>query len=417
MLRRLPAALVAASLLLPLVTARAAAGDLDPTFGAGGLAYANFADGSEGFAGALTTDGMFVIAGHAGPTLALARFMPDGTLDPTFSGDGKLTLKIGEGSSQGNDVLVQTDGKIVVAAYGVSGGRAAFFIVRLNPDGTRDRTFGVAGVAVTSFAAGPATPWAVALQSGGQVLVTGSAGPDIAVARYTSAGVLDPTFSGDGWLTLSAGLESEDEGADIAVAPDGSVVVVASIDGNTGFLAARFDAGGNPDTTFRAAGYAIVRLGEEDTATSVVVRPNGQVVLGGYATPTGGVCCEMVLVAFGVHGGRLTNFGGGDGIAEGVPAVTGWGLLFSLVRTSDDGVIAVGTGGLTPVAQDLVVARFGPDGVPDPTFGGDGYVVVQKKGQESGYGVALTSTGGIAVAGARYGVSGFRFMAARFLAA
>jgi hypothetical protein len=78
----------------------------------------------------------------------------------------------------------------------------------------------------------------------------------------------------------------------------------------------------------------------------------------------------------------------------------------------------VGTGGETASVQDLVVARFGPDGALDPTFGGDGYVVVQKNGQEAGYSAALTSTGDIAVAGARYaGASGFRFMAVRLLRA
>jgi uncharacterized delta-60 repeat protein len=403
--------------LVPAIAANAAPGDLDPTFSGDGLAYATFADGAQGFAGALAADGSFVVAGHAGPRLAVARFTPDGSLDPSFGGDGKITLSIGEGSSQANDVLVQEDGRIAVAAYGVAGGQPSFFVVRLDPDGTRDRTFGVAGVAVTSFAAGPATAWGIAEQAGGQLLVTGGAGPEIAVVRYTSTGALDPTFSGDGWLTFSAGLEAEDEGADIAAAPDGKVVVAASADGNTGFLVARFDANGVPDPTFRAAGYAIVRVGENDTATSVIVRPNGQVVLGGYTTPAGGTCCEMVLVGLGLGGGRLTYFGGGDGVAESVPG-TGWALLFSLVRTPNDGVVAVGTGGETPATQDLVVAQFDPAGAPDPTFGGDGFLVVQRNGQESGYGAALTPTGSIAVAGARYwATGGFRFMAARVLRA
>src|ERR1043166_2495067 len=123
--------------------ARAAAGDLDPTFGGDGRVSTHV---DVRFAGAnavtLQADGRLVTAGTAGSNdtsfLALVRYDADGSLDPGFGGGGRVTVTIGNGSGvEGNAVARQGDGKIVVA--GRSGCRdGRFALARFETDGTLD---------------------------------------------------------------------------------------------------------------------------------------------------------------------------------------------------------------------------------------------------------------------------------------
>ena len=102
-------------------------GTLDASFDGDGLVTTNFtvnADGAEGLA--IQADGEIVAAGHAGDSrFALARYEPGGTLDPTFSGDGKVTTLFGSrGRQSARGVAIQADGRIVAA--GDVGGSCLF---------------------------------------------------------------------------------------------------------------------------------------------------------------------------------------------------------------------------------------------------------------------------------------------------
>jgi uncharacterized delta-60 repeat protein len=98
-------------------------------------------------------DGKIVAAGWAADNLgyrparptrfALARYNQDGTLDPTFSGDGKATTELSGGHASG--IAVQDDRKIVVAAGGEPGPDTGFALVRYNANGTLDTSLGEAG--------------------------------------------------------------------------------------------------------------------------------------------------------------------------------------------------------------------------------------------------------------------------------
>ena len=133
----------------------------------------------------------------------LARYNPNGSLDTSFSGDGKQTTDFG-GSAGARDVALQGDGKIV--AVGGAGGAASsdFALARYNPNGSLDTSFSGDGTQTTDFGFGDLdSAGGVALQGDGKIVAVGIAsggatGEDFALARYDTNGSLDTGFSGDG---------------------------------------------------------------------------------------------------------------------------------------------------------------------------------------------------------------------------
>ena len=159
--------------------------------------------------------------------MAVARYNRDGTLDDTFGGTGKRTFGAGDIVSA-QAVLVQPDGKIVVAGYGNDD--IDFVVTRLNSDGTFDTTFGAGGTSAIDFGL-VEVAYAALLQPDGKIVVAGMAQPsltdaDFAAARLRPGGRLDTTFSSDGKATSSpARLEIAYAAA---LQPDGRIVLAGS---------------------------------------------------------------------------------------------------------------------------------------------------------------------------------------------
>jgi uncharacterized delta-60 repeat protein len=142
---------------------------------------------------------LIVAAGDANGAFGLARYDSSGTLDPAFSGNGKLTTDLSAGEDGAMAVAIQADGKIVAVGHA---NYARFAVVRYDTDGTPDATFGGDGVVKTSFTPGSDIAYGVAIQPDGKILVAGSAsladGSAFALARYDTEGLFDTTFGGDG---------------------------------------------------------------------------------------------------------------------------------------------------------------------------------------------------------------------------
>ena len=122
------AALVAALLvgLIGSAAAQAAPGDLDPAFSGDGMQTTDFGSGADLAGGvALQGDGKIVAVGQSGAggyDFALARYRPNGSLDPTFSGGGRQTTDFGASQDRALGVALQGDGKIVAVGQGGPGG-------------------------------------------------------------------------------------------------------------------------------------------------------------------------------------------------------------------------------------------------------------------------------------------------------
>jgi uncharacterized delta-60 repeat protein len=218
------------------------------------------------------------------------------------------------GGDQANAVAVQPDGKIVVTGFATRNGiDSDLAIVRYKTDGTPDPSFGTNGIVTTDLGTRSDDARALVLQPDGRIVVAGTAGDDIAVARYTSGGQADPTFGNGGTRITDLGSEAVATG--VAVTPDGRIAVAGYTLGahvNRDFLLARYSADGNLDTAFGDHGAVRTDLGAgDDFAENLVVDPQGRIVLVGRTTSA--TILDIALVRYNADGTLDTGFDG-DGI-------------------------------------------------------------------------------------------------------
>jgi uncharacterized delta-60 repeat protein len=175
----------------------AADGELDTTFGTGGKVTTAVGLGDdEAFSVVLQSDGKIVAAGYSyngsNYVFAVDRYNIDGSLDTTFDTDGKVTTAVGSGTDVATSVVLQSDGKIVVAGYSYNGSNYDFAVVRYNTNGSLDTTFDTDGKVTTAIGSGEDRALSVVLQSDGKIVAAGysyngSNNNDFAVVRYSNA--------------------------------------------------------------------------------------------------------------------------------------------------------------------------------------------------------------------------------------
>ena len=274
---------------IPSMASAIADGALDTTFGTGGKVTTAVGVGDEGKAIAIQSNGKILVVGNDMADFEVVRYNTDGSLDTTFDTDGKVTTDIGTSTTDSaNAVAIQSDGKIVVA--GRSGGMALnsgnFAVVRYNTDGSLDTTFDTDGKQTTDI--GTSTPDsanAVAIQSDGKIVATGSSGSstDFAVVRYTTTGTLDTTFDTDGKQTTDIGTSTSDTGSAVAIQSDSKIVVAGriSVSGPPVFAVARYEVTAtSPSSSSTSSTSTTVAVA---TATS----PTTTAVVSGTSTATG----------------------------------------------------------------------------------------------------------------------------------
>jgi uncharacterized delta-60 repeat protein len=211
-------------------------GRLDFQFGRSGKRYDNR---SSGEALAIQADGRLLTAGSStddpGSDFALVRFQSNGRLDKTFGANGLVLTDFG-GTDVAADVKVQGDGKIVVAGSTDAGGKSVLALARYLPDGSLDPSFGRGGLVTTgvgyccAHAAG-----VVVLPNGGLVAAGNAAQSDSGLwilVGYEPDGSIDPAFGVDGLVVSNHGGFGTAL-TDIA-AGIGDQVVVSGWDGDEG---------------------------------------------------------------------------------------------------------------------------------------------------------------------------------------
>lgn len=185
--------------------------------------------------GKIVTVGYCDMAGATGYDMCAARLTSAGALDTAFDGDGKQTINIGAGTNvdSATSVLVQSDGKVVVAGKCDMGATGQDICAsRLTSGGALDATFDVDGKVSTAVGPGASydSAYGAVLQPDGKLVTTGECDTggatawDFCMVRYTTAGALDTTFDTDGVLTtwIAAGAAG-DSGFGIAVGSDGKL--------------------------------------------------------------------------------------------------------------------------------------------------------------------------------------------------
>ena len=297
-------------------------GELDTTFGDEGRVTTDFGGRyDEGLALALQRDGKILAAGSSAGFASIARYLPDGTLDPSFDHDGRLLLDIG---AQARDLAIQANGRIVVA---LDDGWT-FSAARLRRNGSLDATFGEAGVLREDFSPG-SSDWvrSVALDHAGGILLGGLVFPaegthdDWGLARFDRHGNLDATFGDAGLTTTDFANSGPDVLHDLVVQPDGMIVATGQssvepgdADQRSDVTVARYDEHGVLDPDFGDGGWVRTDLGSFfDEGRSVALGPNGTIVVAADVYQDGNA--QAAAVRYTADGEPDVTFGGGDGIA------------------------------------------------------------------------------------------------------
>lgn len=277
-------------------------GSLDASFGINGVVITDFSGTTEQALGlVIQGDGRLVAGGYVqslptGSDFALARYLPDGTLDASYSDDGLVTTDFG-----GSDVIfrlaIQPDGKVVAVGWrqdATSGADMDFAVARYNVDGSPDTGFATNGKAVTDILGGTDLAMSVLVDDDARILVGGLAETsprsyDFALVRYNSNGAVDQTFatSGKPGVVTSDFFQGQDHILALAVQPDGKILAAGHARHPTrGYdsALARYNADGTADTSFGYGGlFTADFFGGSDGIHGIVLQDDGKAVLAGDA--------------------------------------------------------------------------------------------------------------------------------------
>ncbi|MEM1177194.1 MAG: hypothetical protein AAGM22_02520 [Acidobacteriota bacterium] len=354
---------------------------------------------------------------------ATAARAADGDLDPSFEGDGLASIQVSSAFDDvSEDMLVLLEGSVLLAgSTQVNATDHDFMVVKLKADGTYDTAFGNNGVAVTFFDLGGGDAdhaTALARQSDGKLVVGGFAetsqaqGEDFAVARFLADGTLDIGFGNFGKVSYAVDLGGghRDILTDVLVQPDGKIVLVGWAsrgNGDQDFVAVRLLASGAVDTGFGSGGEAVVAFNRggflRDSAEAAVLQPDGKIVLVGSAEFNGFdydfaaarlTAGGSLDPGFGA-GGRVTvHFDRGGSKQDLAEAATldGAGRLVMVGRSE----------GVSHLDMDFAIVRLLTSGLLDTSFSVDGKTTVGidvGHGFDQATGVAMAPSDKIVVAG------------------
>ncbi|HXJ64680.1 MAG TPA: hypothetical protein VNN79_13075, partial [Actinomycetota bacterium] len=390
--RSLSVAALAALVLFvfaPAMAYAAAPGDLDPTFG-GGDGVVKYDSGGSDFGQKILRqpDGKIVVAGQTSSAqhdenLLLARYTADGKRDTTFGGgDGVVSVDFLGGYDDAWGLARMSDGRLVVAgeAENPAGTFDHVAVARFTSNGHLDTTFSGDGKTTTGVPGFPHSfGWRCVVQPNGKIVVVGEAdnatGGDLLAVRYQESGALDPTFSGDGRLTVDLG--GRDGAWDVRQVPGGGSILAAGWSDITG-------EGRSALVWITSSGTLDQSHGGGDGKTIVDVEPNnaaeiaraafvlgsGKIMLVGDLSRAGGGHGDLYVARVNANGALDTTFGGGDGV---VLTDAGGDESMSGARRTSGGTIVVGGETTSNHVARFLVVRFKPNGSPDPTFGTNGF--------------------------------------------
>ena len=432
------AAIVLTWFISPQV-ARAAAGDLDPTFGTGGMLTTDINHSTDiANAVAVQADGKLIVVGQtykhndfSGEDFVVTRYNTDGTLDNTFGSGGRVRTDFPGLAAVPSSVVIQPDGQIVVTggAFPLFTFLGNFELVRYNPNGSLDRSFGNGGIVTTTFPQGSYAS-AVALQPDGKIIAAGtvfvdfiigeSSNTDFALARYNPDGTPDTTFGNGGQVSTDfAGLE--DDAFSVLIQPDGKIVAVGSANNPAtyyDFAAVRYLGNGTIDTTFGVAGKVSTDFGDQnfDRARSAALQPDGKIVAAGFAISQNGGVQNFAVARYTSNGVLDTTFSG-DGKNQ-IDFGSCCQSAYQVLLQSNGKIVTVGYANTESSDSDFLLARLNPRGSLDATFGVGGKVRTSFGDLNGGAnGAALQSDGKIVAVGfqATFSNQWTNFALARYL--
>jgi uncharacterized delta-60 repeat protein len=462
-------AIFSASLLRPV---SATDENLDFAFGNGGKVLTDFTGSTDiANALVIQPDGKIVAGGQVansatnGTDFGLVRYKADGSLDPSFGVNGKVITDIGGLGDFILGLALEADGKIVACGQSFTANNFDFSLARYNPDGTLDNQFGTGGIVFTDFLNNEDAATALLIQPDGKIVVAGYTADnnfdlDFALIRYNSDGTLDTQFGSSGKVTADF-LASDDQAFALVRQGDGKLLVGGAAinpkSSESEFALARFNVNGSLDLTFGSNGKTMTEFDEASELTSLALSPDGKIIAaGGAFTPLetfrpahGEVTRDFALAkykidgsldpSFGQSGKVVTDFSGEDDEIQSVnlqpdgkivavgSTVTGHRASSKSATIADarsnplpqllsqQGPQRPADGDLEP--SDFALARYNFDGSLDLTFGVDGKATARLADDINiAFASAIQPDGRIVAAGRAGDLDHPDFGLARFLA-
>ncbi len=396
-------------------------GALDASFGIGGIVNTDIDTADDkGYSIIQQTDGKLVLAGlsnnGSNNDFAVVRYNPDGSLDAGFGTAGSVVTPIGLGNEAGQAVILQPNGKILVAGFTSTGSSNDIALIRYNIDGTLDIGFGVGGIVATPVGSVNDQGQSVVLQTDGKIVVAGftnnGTDDDFAVLRYDTSGVLDLTFDIDGIVTTDFG-NGADVGRAVAVQTDGRIVVAgwSSNGTNLDFAVARYNTNGSLDNTFDLDGKVTSPIGgANDQGYSIAIQTDGRILVSGLSD--NGTNQDFAVARYNTNG-SLDNTFDTDGLVT-TDFSGGNDLGYSIAVQTDTKILVAGQC-QNAGDQDFGLVRYLSNGSLDNTFDTDGIVITDIGGNNDvGWAVTIQADDRVVVAGSNNLSSTFDFSVARY---
>lgn len=271
-------------------------GVMDPDFGTEGVATTLVGSSGLAYCMALQPDGRILVGGTCAEGIALARYMPDGSLDPSFGNGGTLVIAVGYVNAEAAGIALLPDGRIMVCGSALMHNATNdtyeqdLVLLRLLQNGTGDPTFGDDGLLTYTDEqdAGNEMGRAIVLQPDGQSVVSGlwyntvDNTQHFLTARFNADGILDPEFGNNGVALTNIG-SNYTEVRDVALQPDGKILVVGS--NYQDIVLARYHGNGQLDMTFSDDGTLETDFADSyEYGTAVELQADGRIVVAAYTS-------------------------------------------------------------------------------------------------------------------------------------
>lgn len=301
-------------------------------------------------------------------------FAQSGSLDTTFSKDGKIKST----SLEGGAIAVQNDGKILVM-----GSSTDFSVIRLNANGSLDKTFGDNGIASAAYSFyGFKESSLLAVQADGKIIIAGYSidGDDIfytSLARFKTNGELDSSFGTNGGVKTEVHFYVP---SGITIASNGKILLstINQMYPLNDVLILEYNANGSLYNQF---GYDS-GPNTPDVSNALAIQSNNKLVVTGRLYDNDSQSGGFGLLRFKPNGSLDNSFGADSG-----KTILDYGEGLALAIQSNDKIVVI--------AQDSILFRFTKNGLIDNTFGTNGIT----KTPFQGYAVAIQADGKIIVAG------------------
>jgi uncharacterized delta-60 repeat protein len=361
------------------------------------------------YALAVQPDGKILAGGNCGNTrindtstdFCVVRYLPDGSLDPAWNGNGKVLTRI-RGSNRANTMVLQPDGKVLLGGYCEGFFYDDICIVRYLPNGAPDPSWSnTAGAQI-----GPGIVlvffnennlrydlriYTMAVLPDGDVLVGGECFVEVSgvnnvefcTARFFGNGTANSTWGVNGFIVtpVSGTSTSSDRGRAMVVQPDGKVVLAGQC-AITGFefCVVRYNPGGAIDASFAYIGKTSVNVGPgDDFAHAVALQPDGKILIAGDCAAANGFF-DSCITRFNPDGASLdVSWNGSGKTITPVSTATTPSDTGRAIALQPDGKVLVAGWTFNGAEDDFLVVRY--DGGPQSAsscsmdIDGDGVVL------------------------------------------